>query len=137
MPSTACARKKELAAGPSTSREKLSTAECGIKRDLAGPGGPIPLDPRWTDPLALSRAVRGGRNRHDHGAGWSRVSIVCSTVEERLARIGKAIDEVAAAAGTGAGLDDLAARLAHIWSMVADVDPVLAGRLRGYTSGTD
>jgi hypothetical protein len=62
---------------------------------------------------------------------------VCSTVEERLARIGKAIDEVAAAAGTGAGLDDLAARLAHIWSMVADVDPVLAGRLRGYTSGTD
>jgi len=63
---------------------------------------------------------------------------VCSTVEERLALIGKAIDEVAAAAGTpGAGLDELAARLAQIWVMVADIDPALAGRLSGYTSGTD
>lgn len=67
---------------------------------------------------------------------------MCSTVEERLALIGKAIDEVAAAAaaaaGTpGAGLDDLAARLAQIWAMVADIDPALAGRLRGYTTGAD
>jgi hypothetical protein len=63
---------------------------------------------------------------------------VCSTVEERLALIGKAIDEVAAAARIpGAGLDDLSARLAQIWAMVADIDPALAGRLRGYTSGTD
>ena len=63
---------------------------------------------------------------------------MCSTVEERLALIGKAIDEVAAAAAVpGAGLDDLADRLAQIWAMVADIDPDLAGRLRGYTSGTD
>jgi len=42
---------------------------------------------------------------------------VCSTVEERLAEIGRAIDEVAAAAAApGAGLDDLAARLAQIWA---------------------
>ncbi len=64
---------------------------------------------------------------------------MCSTVEERLALIGKAIDEVAAAAAAapGGGLDDLAARLAQIWAMVADIDPALAGRLRGYTTGTD
>ena len=63
---------------------------------------------------------------------------MCSTVEERLALIGQAIDEVAAAAGTpGAGLDDLAARLAEIWAMVADIDPALAGRLPGYTAGAD
>lgn len=63
---------------------------------------------------------------------------MCSTVEERLALIGQAIDEVAAAARTpGAGLDDLAVRLAQIWAMVADIDPALAGRLRGYTSDTD
>jgi hypothetical protein len=63
---------------------------------------------------------------------------VCSTVEERLAQIGRAIDEVAAAAAApGAGLDDLAARLAEIWAMVAEIDPALAGRLRDYTSGTD
>jgi hypothetical protein len=63
---------------------------------------------------------------------------VCSTVEERLALIGRAIDEVAAAARTpGVEPDDLAARLAQIWAMVADIDPALAGRLRGYTSGTD
>lgn len=62
---------------------------------------------------------------------------MCSTVEERLALIGKAIDEVAAAASApGAGLDELAARLAQIWAMVADIDPALAGRLRGYTTGT-
>jgi hypothetical protein len=62
---------------------------------------------------------------------------VCSTVEERLALIGKAIDEVAAAAAApGARLDDLAARLAEIWAMVAEIDPALAGRLPGYTSGT-
>ena len=63
---------------------------------------------------------------------------MCSTVEERLALIGKAIDEVAAAARTpDAALDDLAARLAQIWAMVADIDPALAGRLRGYTGDTD
>jgi hypothetical protein len=60
---------------------------------------------------------------------------VCSTAEERLALIGKAIDEVAAAAAApGAKLDDLAPRLAQIWAMVAEIDPALAARLRGYTS---
>jgi hypothetical protein len=64
---------------------------------------------------------------------------MCSTVEERLAVIGRAIDEVAAAAAAlpGAGLDDLAGRLAQIWAMVAELDPALAGRLRGYTAGSD
>ncbi|HEY6277632.1 MAG TPA: hypothetical protein VIX86_15000 [Streptosporangiaceae bacterium] len=63
---------------------------------------------------------------------------MCSTVEERLALIGKAIDEVAAASVTpGAGLDHLAARLAQIWAMVAELDPALAGRLRGYTADSD
>ncbi|HKA98842.1 MAG TPA: hypothetical protein VKD66_21440 [Streptosporangiaceae bacterium] len=61
---------------------------------------------------------------------------MCSTVEGRLAMIGKAIDEVAAAsrggATTGAGLDDLTARLAAIWAMLAELDPALAGRLRDY-----
>jgi hypothetical protein len=61
---------------------------------------------------------------------------MCSTVEGRLALIGKAIDEVAAAvdegATSGAGLDDLTARLARIWAMVAELDPALAGRLRDY-----
>jgi hypothetical protein len=68
-------------------------------------------------------------------------SIMCSTVEERLARIGSAIDEVAAAvsagAASGSGLDDLAERLARIWAMVAEIDPALARRLRGYGIGTE
>jgi hypothetical protein len=64
---------------------------------------------------------------------------MCSTMEERLAVIGRAIDEVAAAAAglPGAGLDDLAGRLAQIWAMVAELDPALAGRLRGYTADSD
>jgi ABC-type transporter Mla subunit MlaD len=68
-------------------------------------------------------------------------SIMCSTVEERLAQIGSAIDEVAAAvsagAASGGALDDLAERLARIWAMVADIDPALARRLRGYGIGTE
>jgi hypothetical protein len=62
---------------------------------------------------------------------------VCST-EERLALIGEAIDEVAAAASegaaSGAGIADLTARLARIWAMLAELDPALAGRLRGYAA---
>jgi hypothetical protein len=50
--------------------------------------------------------------------------------------ISKAIDDVAAAlsAGelSGAGTADLAARLAHIWAMLAELDPALARRLRDY-----
>jgi len=60
---------------------------------------------------------------------------VCST-EDRLALIGEAIDEVAAAASGGAasgpGMADLTARLARIWAMLADIDPALAARLRNY-----
>jgi hypothetical protein len=66
---------------------------------------------------------------------------MCSTVEGRLAMIGKAIDEVAAAAregtASGAGLDDLTARLAAIWAMVAELDPALARRLRDYAVDSD
>ena len=61
---------------------------------------------------------------------------MCSMPEDRLALIGKAIDEVAAAlsagAPSGAELDDLARRLARIWGMIAELDPGLAGRLQGY-----
>jgi len=61
---------------------------------------------------------------------------MCSTVEERLALIGRAIDEVAAVAGEGelssARVAELTARLAHIWAMIAELDPALARRMRGY-----
>jgi hypothetical protein len=61
---------------------------------------------------------------------------MCSTVEERLALIGTAIDEVAAAASAGelssARMAELTARLAHIWAMITELDPALARRLQGY-----
>jgi len=61
---------------------------------------------------------------------------VCST-EDRLARIGEPIDEVAEAASeaaaSGAGMADLTAQLARIWAMLAELDPALAARLRGYS----
>jgi hypothetical protein len=61
---------------------------------------------------------------------------MCSKVEERLALIGTAIDEVAAAASAGelssARMTELTARLAHIWAMIAELDPALARRLPGY-----
>jgi hypothetical protein len=64
---------------------------------------------------------------------------MCSTVSERLARIGQAIDELAAETrGMGrpqrdparaASLDD---RLARIWLMMAELDPELARRVTDY-----
>lgn len=65
---------------------------------------------------------------------------MCSTREARIARIGAAIDEVAASARADAAGDDdmtgLAARLAGIWAMVAELDPALAAKLRSYFPDT-
>jgi hypothetical protein len=58
-----------------------------------------------------------------------------STPGERLARIGRAIDELAAdsLAPRGAGPDaSMHARLARIWDMVAELDPELARRVPDY-----
>jgi hypothetical protein len=94
---------------------------------------------------------------------------MCSTREARIARIGAAIDEVAAAARaaahpsaperagateptraperatatepTGAAghadVTELAARLADVWAMLAELDPALAARLRSYFPDTE
>ncbi|HEY5357903.1 MAG TPA: hypothetical protein VIJ82_09475 [Streptosporangiaceae bacterium] len=52
-----------------------------------------------------------------------------------LDRLGRAIDELAAAAqARDATVRDVAARLARVWEMVADLDPELARRLAGYES---
>ena len=63
-----------------------------------------------------------------------------STREARLASLRAAIDEVALAAqadpGEHADLGELAARLAGIWAMIAELDPGLAARLRGYCPDT-
>lgn len=65
---------------------------------------------------------------------------MCSTRDARIAKIGAAIDEVAAAARADAAghadMAELAARLATIWAMVAELDPALAARLRGYCPDT-
>ena len=65
---------------------------------------------------------------------------MCSTREACLARLRAAIDEVALAAHSGpAGQADpgeLAERLAGLWAMIAELDPGLAARLRGYCPDT-
>jgi hypothetical protein len=64
---------------------------------------------------------------------------MCSTTSERLARIGMAIDQLAAdalaadRAGSDAGMRD---RLASIWAMVAELDPELARRVPEYGTET-
>ncbi|HZC42142.1 MAG TPA: hypothetical protein VE343_15800 [Streptosporangiaceae bacterium] len=57
----------------------------------------------------------------------------------RLARISEAIDQLAAEAASGAagGPEQLSRRLAAIWEMVADADPGLARRLRGYSGDSE
>jgi len=94
------------------------------------------LDLSWRErpPWVADPAIH--LNSHDQGRRSSNISIVCSTRESHLARIGEAIDEVAAAARgsavPGADMDDLANRVAGIWAMVAEIDPALALRLPGY-----
>src|SRR5262252_3253382 len=65
---------------------------------------------------------------------------MCSTRESRLARLRAAIDEVARAAhaspGEHANPEELAERLAGLWAMIAELDPGLAARLRGYCPDT-
>ena len=58
---------------------------------------------------------------------------MCSTLADRLAQIERAIDELAAGAGT-AGVAD---RLARLWQMVADLDPELSRRMAGYHGADD
>src|SRR5690242_1375699 len=65
---------------------------------------------------------------------------MCSTREAGLARLRAAIDEVAQAAqadpGGHADPEELAGRLAGLWAMIAELDPGLAARLRGYCPDT-
>jgi hypothetical protein len=73
---------------------------------------------------------------------------ICRAIEEladRQAAGGRAAAPTtaesgpAAASEAGAGVtgDDLAARLAAIWAMVADADPELARRLPGYLAAPE
>jgi hypothetical protein len=91
--------------------------------------------------------VRAGRKRDTsvwRTAGHRALydSSVCSTTDERLGLICRAIDELAdtAAEPCGPAADDAAApvaRLAAIWEMVADANPELAKRLPGYLSAAE
>ena len=58
---------------------------------------------------------------------------MCSTLADRLARIERAIDELAAESGTAEAAD----RLARLWQMVADLDPELSRRMAGYRGTGD
>jgi hypothetical protein len=58
---------------------------------------------------------------------------MCSTLADRLARIERAIDELAAESGTAEAAD----RLARLWQMVADLDPELSRRMAGYRGTED
>ena len=60
---------------------------------------------------------------------------MCSNAAARLTRIGEAIDKLAAESASAGddSPDRVAERLAAIWAMVAELDPGLARRVRGYT----
>lgn len=65
---------------------------------------------------------------------------MCSNTAARLTRIDEAIGKLAAEAAEaaeagGGGPDQVAGRLAAIWAMMAELDPGLARKLRGYTGG--
>jgi hypothetical protein len=60
---------------------------------------------------------------------------MCSTTGELLARLGQAIDDLAAESreqAHAAAAGDVADRLAGAWAMLAELDPELAKRLAGY-----
>ncbi|MGD0373674.1 MAG: hypothetical protein ABSB01_03675 [Streptosporangiaceae bacterium] len=60
---------------------------------------------------------------------------MCSTTDELLARLSRAIDDLAADSrgqACASAADHVADRLADIWAMVAELDPELGRRLAGY-----
>lgn len=76
----------------------------------------------------------------------SALDLACQEIEEIAARLARGDcapvrwrpvpDEMAAGQSGDGGNDDIAARLARVWAMVADADPELAKRLPGYMSVT-
>lgn len=63
---------------------------------------------------------------------------MCSSAAQRIAEIGRAIDDLAGDAGRTAGdADPIVARLAELWALVAELDPEMAKRLAGYQSLSD
>jgi hypothetical protein len=80
---------------------------------------------------------------------------MCSTTDQWLGRISRAIDELAdttrepgadtinqpaadtAAESSEPTADDTVARVAAIWEMIADANPELAKRLPGYLSAAE
>ena len=79
--------------------------------------------------------IGGSVNWRAQAVPTAYCSRVCSTTSEQLAKIGKAIDELAAdsrapqGARSDASFED---RLAGIWAMVAELDPELARRMPSY-----
>jgi hypothetical protein len=65
---------------------------------------------------------------------------MCSTDRQRIADIGKAIDDLAAEAladraddpADGSDAEQLVIRLAQLWALLADLDPEVAKRLPRY-----
>jgi hypothetical protein len=59
---------------------------------------------------------------------------MCSTAAQRIAEIGRAIDDLARSdAGPAAGdTGPIVARLAELWALLAELDPEVARRLAGY-----
>lgn len=67
---------------------------------------------------------------------------MCSTAEQRLAEIGRAIDDLAAEALASQGLaehraqaddrDEVVGKLAELWALLAELDPDIARRMSGY-----
>jgi hypothetical protein len=62
---------------------------------------------------------------------------VCSTQESPLDALARAIDDLAADSRDGAAHDQLAERIARLWSMLADLDPELAKRRPRYEHTPD
>jgi predicted AAA+ superfamily ATPase len=57
---------------------------------------------------------------------------VCSAPESPVARLTRAIEDLAADCRDGAVDSQLAERIAGLWGMIADLDPELARRRSGY-----
>jgi hypothetical protein len=62
--------------------------------------------------------------------------MVCSADEASLRRVAEAIDQLEADRGT-TDAADLEARVAAVWSMVSQIDPVLARLVSGYERPAD
>jgi hypothetical protein len=133
--STRCGRKKVWRPDNHFDPAELSTRRGQAAEPAAGLDGTA--DQQFCGSVWAARKGRGNGLISLRTVGSARYDSIMCSIEQRVAEIGRAIDELASAENAAAATDTedsgrILARLAELWALLADLDPEVAKRLPGY-----